>query len=109
VNDQQILLTSGGTSYFTYYARAHVTFDGGMTWTTYPINYNSYAQTADPAVAFDADGTTYLATTGVAGSENSGGIGSATAPDIIVVRSGDGGRTWTNSLCARRLGLGSER
>jgi hypothetical protein len=97
-NDQQILLTSGGTSYMTRYARAHVTFDGGMTWTTYPINYNSYAQTADPAVAFDADGTTYLATTGVAGSENSGGIGSATAPDIIVVRSSDGGRTWTNPV-----------
>jgi hypothetical protein len=97
-NDQQILLTSGGTSYFTYYARAHVTFDGGMTWTTYPINYNSYTQTADPAVTFDADGTAYLATVGVAISENSGGIGSATAPDIIVVRSSDGGRTWTHPV-----------
>ena len=86
------------TLYITRYARAHVTFDGGMTWTTYPINYNSYAQTADPAVAFDADGTAYLATVGALNSQNSSGIGSATAPDIIVVRSSDGGRTWTNPV-----------
>ena len=47
-NDQQILLTSGGTSYITRYARAHVTFDGGMTWTTYPINYNGYPRRLIP-------------------------------------------------------------
>jgi hypothetical protein len=100
VNDQQILLTSGGTTYMTRYARAHVTFDGGMTWTIYPINYNSYDQTADPAVAFDADGTAYLATVAVLLSQNSAGIGVATAPDIIVTHSTDGGRTWTHPVRA---------
>ena len=79
-----------------------------MTWTTYPIKYNGYTQTADPAVAFDADGTAYLATVGALDSQNPNGIGSATAPDIIVVRSSDGGRPG-QTPCASPRARGRQR
>jgi hypothetical protein len=103
-NDYQLLLTSGGFVYETVFSRARVTFDGGDTWTTYPINYNSYTATGDPAVAFDADGTAYLATLGFLFSQDIRGRGTATNPDIIVARSGDGGQTWTNPV---RVATGS--
>ncbi len=90
-NDYQLILSSGGTIYETIYSRAHVTFDGGQTWTTYPINYNSYVATGDPAVAFDAAGNAYLATLGFLFSQ---GNGCCTNPDILVAHSSDGGRTW---------------
>src|SRR5512143_772508 len=63
-NDYQLRLSAGGTIYETVYSRAHVTFDGGTTWTTYPIRFGSYTSTGDPAIAFDANGTAYLATLG---------------------------------------------
>ncbi len=91
-NDYQLALSSGGTIYETIYSRAHVTFDGGQTWTTYPINYSSYVATGDPAVAFDAQGNAYLATLGFLFSQ---GNGCCTTPDVLVAHSGDGGKTWT--------------
>jgi hypothetical protein len=90
-NDYQLTLTSGGTLYETIYSRAHVTFDGGKTWTTYPINSNSYVATGDPAVAFDAAGTAYYATLGFLFSQ---GRGCCTNQDIVVTHSTDGGKTW---------------
>jgi hypothetical protein len=92
-NDYQLRLTSGNTTQETIYSRAHVTFDGGNTWTSYAINYNSYAATGDPAIAFDANGTAYLATLGFLWSQNRG---CCTNPDILVATSTDGGKTWTS-------------
>ena len=48
-NDYQILLSPGGTVYETVYSRAHVSMDGGKTWTTYPIPFKNYTSTGDPA------------------------------------------------------------
>jgi hypothetical protein len=92
-NDYELAISSGGTTYETAYSRAHVTFDGGQTWTTYPINYNSYVSTGDPAVAFDAAGNAYLATLGFLWSQ---GNGCCVNPDVLVAHSNDGGKTWAN-------------
>ncbi len=91
-NDYQLTLSSGGTTFETVYSRAHVTFDGGKTWTTYPINYSNYTSTGDPAVAFDASGTAYLATLGFLWSQ---GNGCCVNPDVLVAHSTDGGKTWS--------------
>jgi hypothetical protein len=99
-NDYQLLITSGGFIYETIYSRAHVTFDGGHTWTTYPINYNPYVATGDPSVAFDADGTAYLGTLGFLFSQDIRGRGTLTSPDVVVAHSSDGGKTWTNPVRA---------
>lgn len=91
-NDYQFRTSSGGTLNLTGFSRAHVTFDGGQTWTTYPIDYHGYAATGDPAVSFDSDGRAYLATMGFVWSQ---GIGCCTNPDILVATSADGGKTWS--------------
>lgn len=88
-NDYQ--LANGGSNE-TIFSRAHVTFDGGKTWTTYPIDFKGAVATGDPAVAFDATGRAYLATLGFGF-----GQGSPTGKnaDILVASSGDGGKTWS--------------
>jgi hypothetical protein len=92
VNDYQLRLSQGGTVFETVLSRAHVSFDGGKTWTSYPINYRSYTSTGDPAVAFDAAGNVYLATLGFLWSQN---IGCCVNPDILVAVSKNGGVNWT--------------
>ena len=75
----------------TVHSRAHVTFDGGHTWSEYPITVGSaYQATGDPAVAFDATGHAYYATLGFrfVGPTN------VLSPDVLVANSGDGGKTW---------------
>ncbi len=94
-NDYQLFLSSGGHINETIYSRAHVTFDGGQTWTTYPINYNGYVATGDPAVSFDADGTAYLSTLGFVFSQAGPG---GNTPDILVAHSTDGGKTWSTPV-----------
>ena len=92
-NDYQLGLNPGGHVTETVLSRAHVTFDGGHTWTEYPITFNSaYQATGDPAVAFDAAGHAYYATLGFrfVGPTN------AQNPDVLVANSGDGGKTWTS-------------
>jgi hypothetical protein len=91
-NDYQLRLSSGGAVNETAFSRAHVTFDGGQTWTSYPIRYNGYIVTGDPAVAFDAGGNAYLATLGFLWSQ---GNGCCTNPDVLVAHSTDGGQTWS--------------
>jgi hypothetical protein len=91
-NDYQLSVSAGGYIYETIYTRAHVTFDGGKTWTMYPINYGSYVATGDPAVAFDAHGNAYMATLGFLFSQ---GNGCCTNPDVLVAHSSDGGKTWS--------------
>lgn len=94
-NDYQLFLSSGGYVVETAYSRAHVTFDGGHTWAMYPINYNNYAATGDPAVAFDASGNVYLATLGFVWSQNRF---CCTNPDVLVAHSSDGGKTWSKPV-----------
>jgi len=91
-NDYQLRLAPGGYVYETAYSRAHVTTDGGQTWSTYGIDYHSYASTGDPIVAFDDAGNAYLATLGFVWPQ---GVGLGTNPDVLVAHSSDGGQTWS--------------
>jgi hypothetical protein len=93
-NDYQISLSPGGTVYETIHSRAHVTFDGGDTWTEYPLaNQNAYTSTGDPAIAFDAVGRAYYATLGFTWSQS---FPCCNNPDVVVETSTDGGRTWSS-------------
>lgn len=94
-NDYQIIVSSGGAVKETIYSRAHITFDGGKTWTNTSIAFPNYSATGDPAVAFDADGTAYLATLGFAFSQ---GNGCCINPDVLVAHSTDGGKTWSTPV-----------
>jgi hypothetical protein len=90
-NDYQLGLNPGGHVSETVLSRAHVTFDGGKTWSMYPIFSNSaYQGTGDPALAFDASGHAYYGTLGF----RFVGPANATNPDVLVSNSGDGGKTW---------------
>ncbi len=91
-NDYQLRVSPGGYVYETAYSRAHVTTNGGKTWSTYGIDYHSYASTGDPIVAFDDSGNAYLATLGFVWSQ---GAGNGTNPDILVAHSTNGGKTWS--------------
>jgi hypothetical protein len=84
-----------GSLYLTLYSRAHASFDGGRTWTTYPIYENEYVATGDPAVAFDGAGTAYLASLGFVLGVNA---------DVIVAHSTDGGKNWS---APKRVASGS--
>ena len=104
-NDFQLRASSGGTVYVTVLTRADVTFDGGKTWTMYPIKYSGYDFTGDSSVAFDANGAAYVASDAIVVSQDalfpainptttsfhSRGI---VAGDIVVARSTDGGKKW---------------
>ena len=101
-NDYQLAANPGGHVTETLLSRAHVSFDGGKTWTEYPLNASSnYQASGDPAVAFDASGEAYYATLGF----RFVGPASETTPDVIVHASGDGGRTWNTRVIA--LGSGN--
>jgi hypothetical protein len=100
-NDYQLGLNSGGHLTETILSRAHVTFDGGQTWSEYPIFFNStYQASGDPSVAFDASGHAYYATLGFrfVGPVN------AQSPDVLVGNSADGGKTWTSVRVAQGSG-----
>lgn len=90
-NDYQLALNPGGQVSETILSRAHVTFDGGKTWSMFPVVSDSaYQATGDPALAFDAAGTAYYSTLGFrfVGPD-------ALSPDVLVSHSTDGGKTWT--------------
>ncbi|HKA48133.1 MAG TPA: sialidase family protein [Candidatus Dormibacteraeota bacterium] len=90
-NDYQLALNPGGQVSETILSRAHVTFDGGKTWSMFPVISNSaYQATGDPALAFDAAGHAYYGTLGF----RFVGPANAQNPDILVSNSGDGGKTW---------------
>jgi len=91
-NDYQIALNPAGQVSETILSRAHVTFDGGHTWSMFPVFSNSaYQATGDPALAFDAAGHAYYATLGF----RFVGPFNAENPDVLVSNSGDGGKTWS--------------
>jgi hypothetical protein len=100
-NDYQLGINPGGHVSETLRSFAHVSFDGGSTWSEYPINSNSsYQATGDPAVAFDASGHAYYATLGF----RFVGPAQAQNPDVLVSNSGDGGKTWSTSRIAQGSG-----
>ena len=91
VNDYQLSLNPGGHLTETILSRAHVTFDGGQTWSEYPVfSDSSYTATGDPSLAFDAAGNAYYGTLGFrfVGSKN------VQNADVLVSTSGDGGKSW---------------
>jgi hypothetical protein len=100
-NDYQLAINPGGHVTESVLSRAHVSFDGGQTWSEYPLYSNSaYQATGDPSVAFDADGHAYYATLGFrfVGPTN------AQSPDVLVANSGDGGKTWSVARVAAGSG-----
>ena len=100
-NDYQLGINPGGHVSESVLSRAHVTFDGGHTWSMFPLYSNSaYQGTGDPAVAFDATGHAYYATLGF----RFVGPANATNPDVLVANSGDKGRTWSVSRVAAGSG-----
>src|SRR5438034_10757742 len=88
-NDYQRKVSSGGSVLTTVFSRAHVTFDAGRTWTTYPVPFNGYKFTGDPSLAFDDEGNAYLTTLADGGNNT---------PDVVVSRSEDGGMTWSTPV-----------
>jgi hypothetical protein len=100
-NDYQLGLNPGGHVSESVQSRAHVTFDGGKTWSEYPILFGgAYQVTGDPALAFDAAGRAYYATLGFrfVGPTN------VLNPDVLVANSADGGKTWTSVRVAEGSG-----
>ncbi len=91
-NDYQLRLSSGGTIFETIISQAHVSVDGGNTWSTIEVPVNTYTATGDPAIAFDGAGRAYYATLGFGFGQSSP---TAVSPDIIVATSANGGLTWT--------------
>jgi hypothetical protein len=92
-NDYELTI-EGRHVYETVISRAHVSDDGGQTWSEYGLPWSGGAQfTGDPAIAFDADGRAYYAT--LRFGVGQGLSPNATNPDIIVSTSTNGGHDWT--------------
>src|SRR2546428_11734242 len=101
-NDYQLALNPGGHVSETVLSRAHVTFDGGKTWSMCPLNSSStYQATGDPALAFDAAGNAYYSTLGF----RFVGPGNVQSPDVLVSNSADGGKTWSAVRVASGSGV----
>jgi hypothetical protein len=104
VNDYQLSVNSGGHVAESILSRAHVTFDGGRTWSEYPLFSNSaYQASGDPSLAFDADGHAYYGTLGFRFVSKS----NTTTADVVVSDSGDGGRSWRVTRVATGSGSGT--
>jgi hypothetical protein len=102
-NDYQRNVTGGGKIQETTLSRARVTFDGGVTWSTYALPANAYGATGDPGMAFDATGRAYFSSLGflfAAGGKT--GVN----PDVTVSTSTDGGQSWSH-LAVVAHGTGS--
>jgi hypothetical protein len=102
-NDYQVIVKNNGV-FLVGFNRAHVTFDGGRTWTEYPVPFQGYNETSDPAVSFDADGTAYFSNLAYVSPPHLTGNG--TTPDVVVSHSTDGGKTWSAAVRVAK-GVGS--
>ena len=103
-NDYQLAINPGGHVAASTRSRATVSFDGGQSWTVYPVRTNStYQATGDPAVDFDDAGNAYYATLGF----RFVGPANAQNPDILVSVSHDGGVTWDPHRVAQGSGVGT--
>ena len=101
-NDYQITLNPDGHVSESILSRAHVTFDGGKTWSMYGVFSNSaYQATGDPALAFDATGHAYYGTLGFRFVSPF----NAQNPDVLVSNSGDGGKSWNEVRVAAGSGV----
>jgi len=101
-NDYQLTLNADGHVSEKILSRAHVTFDGGRTWSEYGLfNNSAYQATGDPALAFDASGHAYYGTLGF----RFVGPFNAQNPDVLVSNSGDGGKTWKEVRIAAGSGV----
>ncbi len=101
-NDYQLVINPGGHISESILSRAHVTFDGGKTWSMYGVFSNStYQATGDPSLAFDADGHAYYGTLGFRFVSPS----NAQNPDVLVSNSGDKGKSWTEVRIAAGSGV----
>ncbi len=85
-----IKIAAGGASGRTLVVEPRVSFDGGLTWSTYAVAFAP--GTVDPSVAFDAAGTAYLTGT----SDGS----------IALSRSTNGGRAWSTPVIVAAGSLG---
>jgi hypothetical protein len=92
-NDYQLIVTNGGTIKETVDSRAHVSFDGGTTWSEYAVPFREYNATGDPALAFDADGRAYYSTLGFRFAQ--GSAPTSISADVLVSHSTDEGKTWS--------------
>lgn len=92
-NDYQLITTNGGALKETVDSRAHVSFDGGKTWSEYAIRFREYNATGDPGIAFDADGRAYYSTLGFRFPQ--GKAPTEINADILVAHSTDKGVTWS--------------
>jgi len=92
---------------------AAASFDGGATWSARALPFSACAgegagrgaefpRVSDPWLAFGADGTVFAI--GLASRGGSFAAGSSNA--ILVSRSADGGRTWSDPVAAMRDGAG---
>jgi hypothetical protein len=101
-NDYQLALNPDGHVAETILSQAHVTFDGGKSWSNYPVFTNAaYQATGDPAIAFDAQGTAYYATLGFRFVSKA----NAQNPDVLVSHSTDGGKSWDVVVVASGSGV----
>jgi len=102
VNDYALALNTTGKLSETILSQAHVTFDGGKTWSDFSVFGNAgYQATGDPAIAFDANGTAYYSTLGFRFVS----AGNVMNPDVVVNTSTDGGRTWNETVVQHGSGL----
>ena len=88
-DDNQILLTPSRELQYTL-PRVRVSDDGGRSWISYAPPWGK-RDVNDSEVAFDARGTAYV-------SALSRPRGSDGDLDIVVARSGDGGRRWSRPV-----------
>lgn len=90
--------------------RVHVTDDRGATWSTWPFEellaptdpVRHYTNWGDPWLVWLADGTLLLFGMGATGSVREAPFFGWTSFDIFVVRSVDGGRSWTDGQVLAR-------
>jgi len=101
-NDYQLTLNPDGHTSESIHSRAHVSFDGGKTWSMYGVfSSSAYQATGDPALAFDATGHAYYGTLGF----RFVGPFNAQNPDVLVSNSGDGGKSWNEVVVAHGSGV----
>lgn len=89
------LVRTGNTTHLNITSVVSATSDGGQTWRESIPPLAPYQFSGDPALAWAATGTLYLAS--IADHEGDG-FGNFTGPSVVVWRSGDGGATWTDPV-----------
>ncbi|MER3439280.1 MAG: hypothetical protein C4346_17780, partial [Chloroflexota bacterium] len=100
-------LVVGVIDYNTAGLATYTSFDGGETWNgPNQVRYfrEDFGAAGDPVVAFDRDGTVYLASISVGFEEFRIGsiVSFAEVSSMAVAKSYDGGLTWSDAVSAAR-------